>query len=205
MRLQNHIPPPIGIPPPDVEMIQAPPPQYGWAQPPSYQGNGAYNHWPRHSPVTQVSNHISHMNGNGPPRLPSVVHSPNSHRASMTPQSPHMNGAYVPHMTNGYPPRSPASMHMPNGNYPPYTSPRPGPHHLTNGGPPPRANDHPPYVPHHHIHRPSYLPAQSPPLLNNPLQSRENGATYQPTNGHQENGRVNGGASASPSLRNLLS
>jgi hypothetical protein len=213
IRLHNHIPPPIGIPPPDVEMIQAPPSQHGWSQPPSYPGNGAYNSWPRHSPVTGVS-HMNYMNGNAPPRLPSVVHSPNVHcRPSIppVPHSPHQNG-YVPHMTNGYPPpRSPhmnPGMHMSNGNYPSYTSPRPGPHHLTNGGPPPRAND-PLYnhnSPHSHIHqRPSYLPAQSPPLLNNHLQSRENGNAHQTSNGHQENGRVNGGASASPSLRNLLS
>jgi hypothetical protein len=214
IRLHNHVPPPIGIPGPDVEMIQAPPPQYAWAPPPTYSGNGPYNNWPRHSPVTQVTAHISHLNGNHPPRLPSVAHSPNGHprpTISPVPHSPHQNG-HITHMTNGYPPRSPhrsMAMPTPNGSYPPYTSPRPGPPSLTNGGPPPRAND----VPFNHNgshnqmqQRPSYVPAQaSPPGLSNHLQSRENGNTHQGSNGHQENGRVNGGASASPSLRNLLS
>ena len=217
IRLHTHIPPPIGIPPPDVEMIQAPPPQYGWAQPQAYSSNGTYNNWPQRSPVTPVASHMGHMNGTGRPRLPSVVHSPNGHaihapnghsRASLPPGSlPQVNG-YVPHpLPNGnFPPRSPmgsTSMHMPNGNYPPFTSPHLPPHHLTNGGPPPRPNDH--TYNHNHVHqRPSYL-AQSPPMLNNHLQARENGNTHPTTNGHQENGRVNGGASASPSLRNLLS
>jgi hypothetical protein len=217
IRLHNHIPPPIGIPPPDVEMNQAPrvPPGYAWQVPPSGYGNGSYNGWSRPSPVSQVSAHISHINGNGPPRLPSVVHSPNGHsRPSIqtVPHSPLQNG-HIPHMTNGYPPRSPhggMGMHIPNGNYGPYTSPRVETHHLTNGVPPPRPND-PPFSNHNGSHdqmyqRPPYAPAQSsPPLLNNHLQSRANSISHPTSNGHQENGRVNGGASASPSLRNLLS
>ena len=209
VRLPTQNPPVIGTPGPDVEMIQAAVPPYAWRPPSSHPSNVPYNNgWPRHSPVSQVSTHVNLLNGDHPPRLPALPQSPNGYPRPPIPHSPRQNG-HISHMTNGYPPPSPQrSMHMPNGSFPPYTSPRPAPHHLTNGGPPPRANDLP--FTHNSSHAPmlprtSYGPPHaSPPLHINHLQ-RENGNAHGASNGHQENGRVNGGASASPSLRNLLS
>jgi len=126
-------------------------------------------------------------------------------------RSPHQNGQMAQPI-NGYP-QSPhrgmssSSRHMQNGPYASFASTQPSPHHLTNGGPPPRAPEHPFSQGNAHTHPlpPFALPPHSsPPIQREPnLQGREPGA--QQNSARPNDGRVNGGASASPSLRNLLS
>lgn len=209
----------IGAPLPEQEMPPTIPHSspYAWAPPPSYPSNTPYS-WPRHSPATQAVGLVNHLNGAHSPRLPPVAQQPlNGHNQirqsiSNVPPSPHSNG-HLGQLPNGYPPSphhnmSP-SMHMQNGTYASYSSSaRQPPQHLTNGGPPPRAPEHPfsnSNAPVHH--RQSFSQPQiSPPLHRD--HAREN--NFQPpppppSNVRQPDGQVNGGASASPSLRNLLS
>lgn len=212
--------PGMHIPVQDPEPQPPPPIPYQWPAPPSYPPTAPSYNWPHRSPAPQSVGLVHHLNGNHSPRVSQSVPPPlntqpmmrqSSHGMPHSPrQSSHMN-----QMTNGYPPsphhdmRSPA-MHL-NGSYQSYVSSRPSTHHLTNGGPPPRPSEHPfgqNHAPPMH-HRPSYgTPQGSPSTYNShPPPSRD-------SNHHQNNGnrpnddrdrRVNGGASASPSLRNLLS
>lgn len=126
-------------------------------------------------------------------------------------RSPHQNGQMAQPI-NGYPPSphrgmSSSSHHMQNGPYASFASTQPSPQHLTNGGPPPRAPEHPFSQSNAHTHpRPPFAlpPHGSPPLQREPNPQGREAGTQQ--NGARPNdGRVNGGASASPSLRNLLS
>jgi hypothetical protein len=126
-------------------------------------------------------------------------------------RSPHQNGQMAQPI-NGYPPSphrsmSSSSHHIQNGPYASFASTRPTPQHLTNGGPPPRAPEHPFSQGNAHSHPPPPFvlpPHGSPPMQreSNP-QGREHGIQQNGT--RPGDGRVNGGASASPSLRNLLS
>jgi hypothetical protein len=160
---------------------------------------------------------------NGQPQLRQPVQVP--------PPSPHQNG-HSSQRPNGYPSSphhglGPAALHTPNGGYTSYASTRPSPQHLTNGVPPPHPPEQP-FTPNHipvH-HRPSYGPLLgSPPMLheshpqghpqNHPPGHHQghsqghlagHGISHpQNNNARPNDGRVNGGASASPSLRNLLS
>ncbi|CAG8954136.1 hypothetical protein HYFRA_00009240 [Hymenoscyphus fraxineus] len=212
-RPMNSIPPNIGAPIPEQEMPPSRPHSspYGWPPQPSYPHNTPYS-WPRHSPVAQAAGVVNHLNGAHSPRLPPVGPSQIRQPVSNVPPS---NG-HLAQLPNGYPPSprhnmSP-SLHMQNGTYPSYgPSTRQPPQHLTNGGPPPRAPEHPFSNNNPPVHpRQSFPPAQmSPPLHRDHNQSREN--NFQPpppppsSNVRQPDGQVNGGASASPSLRNLLS
>ncbi|TVY83425.1 Lid2 complex component snt2 [Lachnellula suecica] len=210
--------PPIGVPPPttnaatpDADPTQSIP-QYAWPAPPSYPSNGPYNNWARHSPVSQSVALVNQLNGNHSPVTAPVAAQPlNGHTqvrqsGHNQPRSPQQNG-HNGHVPNSYPPSphgniSSSTLHMPNGNYASYTSPLPA-QHLTNGGPPPRAPEHPfGNTPMHS--RSSFGPPHgSPPLhRDSHPQARD---TPQPNNVRHSDGRVNGGASASPSLRNLLS
>lgn len=126
--------------------------------------------------------------------------------------SPHLNGQ-MPQSVNGFPPSphhgmSSSSHNMQNGPYASFASTRPTPQHLTNGGPPPRAPEHPFAQGNTHSHPPpppfGLPPHGSPPMQREPNpQGREPGS--QQNGSRPSDGRVNGGASASPSLRNLLS
>ncbi|PQE20132.1 hypothetical protein CJF30_00001455 [Rutstroemia sp. NJR-2017a BBW] len=216
--------PPPTLPPPTtapvITSITQPEPelnhtphQFPWPPPPpSYPPAPSYNPWPRQSPVPTNVPSIHHINGNHSPRITGSAqqlgHPPHTHPPVPGLQhSPHQNGR-IPPMANGYPPSphrsvGPPPPHLPNGTYVSYAATRPSPQHLTNGGPPPRAPEHPfppSSAPMHH--RPYGPPHGSPPAAREPL--RENGPPQ--SNGVRPNdGRVNGGASASPSLRNLLS
>jgi hypothetical protein len=94
-----------------------------------------------------------------------------------------------------------------NGVYTSYATSRPAPQHLTNGGPPPRAPEHPFQQPNTVMHsHPSFGPPHgSPPVARDTYPQRPDPNNQQSNNMRSNDGRVNGGASASPSLRNLLS
>jgi hypothetical protein len=208
------IPSSINAPPHGAEPAQTLP-HYTWPQPPSYPANAPYNSWPRHSPTPQGVALVHQLNGNRSPHVNAgapPVNGQSQHRqpSQNLPRSPHQNG-HAPQIPNGYPP-SPrrvgsSAHHMQNGTYASYASTRPSPQHLTNGGPPPRAPEHPFIQNNSPIQqRSSFGQSQgSPPTFRDPhSQNRDVGNP--PNNTSRPNdGRVNGGASESPSLRNLLS
>lgn len=194
-------------------------PQYAWATQRAYSPPGPPNDWSRPSPTTTQAVPTHHQfNGNqSPGGVGSTAHHLNTQsqiRSSAVPpipHSPHINGALGHSHNNGYPPsphHSISSTHpITNGTFVSYASTRPPPQHLTNGGPPPRAPENPfsqqshASVHHHQSFGGSYssptVPRESLPINlehTNPAHGARPG-----------NGRVNGGASASPSLRNLLS
>ena len=257
----------VSVPNPEDEAVNIPA-HYAWPQPPSYPQNGSYTSWRRSSPIPQNAPiHNSQLNGiHSPPnhhgQVENSLSSQNSPPAQAGhaymrqptpsfPQSPRQNG-HMPQISNGYPPspqRMSSSGHLPNGTYPSFASARHPTHHLTNGGPPPRAPDYSlPRLP------PTYggPPPTSPPLPREPYhQGREPSPASHPSMrplhseypamnvtrnpppfgtahgspplaqdsryqgrepyGTQNNDRTNerrvngGGASASPSVRNLLS
>lgn len=206
-------PAPINIATPDPDVVQPLPSPFAWPPPPAYPSNG-YN-WSRQSPAPQGvmthqlnAAHSSHMSTvsqqmNGQPQMRQPAHN--------LPHSPHQNG-HLAHIPNGYPPSphrgmAPSTIHLQNGAYGSYVSTRPPPQHLTNGGPPPRAPEHPFSHSNTPMHpRASFGTSQgSPPVLRDSRPpSRDIGSSHN-TGPRAPDGRVNGGASASPSLRNLLS
>ncbi|KAF4631157.1 hypothetical protein G7Y89_g6970 [Cudoniella acicularis] len=202
-------------PVPPAQPVQPPqslPPQYTWPPPPlpQYPANAPY--WPHSGspPVPQLNgNHSPRDATTQPLNGPTPVRQPPPN----IPHSPRQNG-HMGQTPNGYPPsphRGVASTHhTPNGTYPSYASTRPPPQHLTNGGPPPRAPEQPFSQNNGTMHsRSPFVPPQgSPPThAHAHPQSRDGNPPPPPppNNVRPNDGRVNGGASASPSLRNLLS
>jgi hypothetical protein len=207
-------PPPVHAPVPDAD-VPRPVTQYAWPPPPpSYPPGAPYNGWAR--PASQSVGQVNQLNGghsahlnNGPPQ----INGQPQMRQAMPgmPPSPRENG-HIHQAPNGYShPPSPhramgsAPLHMSNGVYTSYATTRPPPQHLTNGGPAPRAPEHPFQQPNSVMHsRQSFGPPHgSPPVPRDAYPPRPD---PNPQNNMRPNdGRVNGGASASPSLRNLLS
>ena len=195
----HNPPPPVAAMP----VSEAPPSitPYTWAPGPGAL-NSAFNApWSRHSPTPPLMASSTHLNGgHSPATLPMTQHNGQPHMRqplAASHLSPHQNGR-LPQTPNGYPsthsgrPASPA--HLANGVYQSYIAANAPPQHLTNGGPPPQASEYPPPQSSSTIHsHPFSTPHASPP-------SSRDGVP-----GRQSDGRVNGGASASPSLRNLLS
>ncbi|RDW85014.1 hypothetical protein BP6252_02604 [Coleophoma cylindrospora] len=198
--------------------VEAPPAvPYAWTvQQQPYPSTSPYGDWPRPLSTTpQPLPQAAHLNGQSP-RVsagpPSQMNGqpPLRHTASM-PQSPHQNG-HLHSISNGYPPPSPhrgmvsTAIHLQNGGFPAYASTRPGYQHLTNGGPPPRAPEHPFAQPTAPMHpRPPYAPSHGSPPIHRETHGQIRDLNH-PANGvRPHDNRVNGGASASPSLRNLLS
>lgn len=249
-------------PSPETEATN-PPAHYAWPPAPTYTSTGPYS-WQRPSPTSQGALTHGHINGiNSPHNRSGHVDNNYSSRSSppvqaylrqptpSIPQSPRQNG-HIPQIANGYPPspqRMNSSGHQTNGTYPLYTSARPTTHHLTNGGPPPRApeyglprlppaygppptspplsresyhqgremslSSHPPSSMHPlhseyptmnlSRHLPSFGTHGSPLLIQD--QRQQNRELYgAQNNDRSSNEQANGGgASASPSVRNLLS
>lgn len=213
--------PPRGPPPPSQQYPPPPPPQgpsYGdWRRPSSQHG-------PHPPPPPPPPHH--HMNGGHPPMPPSSMPhlaAPNHLRppplASIPPPPPPLqNGHGHGHGHHGPPhgmPPSPRSLggpppppltnggpYMPQYHQPhPASHPPPPPPHLTNGGPPPRAVEHPFVQVLHPQRSPFSTPHGSPPMAReNLIAGREPG---NPPPRLSENHQPSG-ASASPSLRNLL-
>lgn len=253
----------VVVPNPENEAAN-PPAHYAWPLAPTYASTGPYS-WQRPSPTLQGAPIHNHMNGINSPQNHSS-HVDNNYVSQSSPpvqaylrqptpsiaQSPRQNG-HMPQISNGYPPspqRINSSGHLPNGTYPSYTSARPSTHHLTNGGPPPRAPDyslprlpsaygappptspplsretyhpgremnlssHPPSSMHQlHSEYPTMNLTRHPPSFGthgSPLlmqDQRQQGREVYGAQNHDRSsdGQVNGGgASASPSVRNLLS
>ncbi|KFY79588.1 hypothetical protein V499_01433 [Pseudogymnoascus sp. VKM F-103] len=187
--------------------------RYPWGHS-AYPPTSGYGDWSRASPASQNSNIAlrQYSNGSHSPRGPPIIsqHLPGQTQArqpgAIIPRSPHVNGS-LPLVANSSYPSSPhksaAGIHpIQHGVYAPY-APSP-PQHLTNGGPPPRALEI--SFPHgtHSPYRQAFGgPHESP-------QARRDGPqiSREPINHNGNNApsrRVNGGASASPSLQNLLS
>ena len=232
---RHPIPPPISSAPRAEAEVAPTVHTYGGSQPRPYpQPNGSYE-WPRRSPAPQAVAPVHQLNGHhsprvsagpgsgqpqfrqpsqpaqlvqtGPPSVQQIQPIQPIQPAQQVSRSPHQSQMAQP--INGYPPSphrsiSSSSHHAP---YPSFRFPPPPPQHLTNGGPPPRAPEHPLSHSNAHSHpRPPYAlpPHGSPPMQRDPHpQGREPG--NQQNGSRPSDGRVNGGASASPSLRNLLS
>ncbi|TAQ89792.1 hypothetical protein B7494_g1901 [Chlorociboria aeruginascens] len=219
-RLPIPPPPQVGELPADQEVPRSVVPQYTWPPPPlppTYPPNQPYSNWSHPSPIPQNVAVGGQLNGNHSPQVtprpPQQLNGqPHMRQAGPgIPQSPHQNG----HRPNGYPPSPRRGMgstpiHMPNGTYPSYAATRPAPQHLTNGGPPPRAPEHPFPQNNSSVHHQPYGGPHAGPH-GSPSIPREPQPQPRDLNNAQNNGtrpndtRVNGGASASPSLRNLLS
>src|SRR5262249_43755972 len=104
-----------------------------------------------------------------------------------------------PHLING-------TLHLQTAVPPQYTPSHVPPPQILNGGPPPRTSDHTfPHAPAHHM--PSFAASHgSPPSgRDRPTTPREPASAAANGTRTAGEGRTPGGASASPSLRNLLS
>jgi hypothetical protein len=192
--------------------------QFAWPSQSGYSPTSRYNDWQRPSSSSVQPVAVNHQyNGMRSPRS-----NPNPGHALLNqsqvrqspvvlPHSPHVNGPLSQQNLNGYPPSPhrnlPSGHSIQNGSpYPSYASTRLPPQHLTNGGPPPRAPENPFSHSGHSLHRhPSFGPSHTSPSVSRdmPPLSREPLSQGHPP--RPSDGRVNGGASASPSLRNLLS
>ncbi|KAI3329185.1 hypothetical protein HD806DRAFT_519442 [Xylariaceae sp. AK1471] len=197
-----------------------PPPAPAHNYPPP---SSSYNEWQRSSTQPPVTGHPMNSNSSGP----SSIH-PNHLRDLRPPpitSMPHHQVGTISHglgqpMVNGVPPssprRGPPTIHTGGSSfvtpYHPSTHP-PTLHHLTNGGPPPRTSEH--SFSQGLLSQRSPFPAtphRSPPVsregipMNHEPNVNSNNAHSRPSDGHSRpnDGRPANGASASPSLRNLL-
>ncbi|KAH8591328.1 hypothetical protein B0O99DRAFT_519614 [Bisporella sp. PMI_857] len=227
-------PPPVEAPSAIVPLPEsgvAPPPasQYQWSQAPPYVSNAPFNSWS--AAVPNLHGHpVNHLNGGRSPRLgnggPQHFNGPPPLGQPARSHSPLQNG-HIAHGPNGYPPSPPrrreslsSGINLQNGSqYGTYISARPPPpHHLMNGGPPPRAPEHPfqqgtQRQPDAHYSTFEATPSheftqtfgQSPSRTREPNMHSRNLSDPPNNGGPPQERRVNGGASASPSLRNLLS
>jgi hypothetical protein len=188
---------------------------YPWAGSAAYSPPAHYSDWSRTTSVPPVAAQARPYTGSPSPHMTNVHHL-NGHSHERQPvstrPSPQQNGYPSTPSATGYPLAShhktgPPS-HLQNGLYGSYVTTRPPPHHLTNGGPAPRAPEHPFSQPPHptsHHHQPFGVPQGSPPLPRDQGPPARASSSSQPTGARSAEGRVNGGASESPSLRNLLS
>lgn len=209
----------VHIPTPDREILQPLQSPYSWQVASTYPQNGISNGssygWSRQSPSLQNVGPVSHVNGHQSPQVSmGAVQAPLAQSQVRQPaQGPHQNG-HVPHMPqapNGYPPSphrgiGPAAVHVQASSYPSHSSSRIYPQHLTNGGPPPRAPERPFSQTNTSMHHPPFNSHQgSPPITRDIHTHSRESSNGQNNSIRPSDGRVNGGASASPSLRNLLS
>lgn len=200
---------------PSPTPMQAPP-HYPWPPQPTRSPQGPYNDWSRTTSLPPQGVHVHQYASSPSPHMTTLQHTnaqnyDRQHTPGSRP-SPQQNGYSRQPISNTFSPSPhhmviPNSTHLPNGIYASYPAARP-PQHLTNGGPAPRAPENPFSQGNHNLshHRPPYgVPHSSPPAVRDQGMSRD--PQNQQLNGVRPNdsGRVGGGASASPSLRNLLS
>jgi hypothetical protein len=198
--------------PPPVQMAT----HYSWSGQRAYSPPGPQSEWSRRSPGPQQAIATIHQfNGNRSPHaISNGIHlnGQSQIRQSVVsiPVSPHLNGSLSQQVNNNYPPsphRGISGTHqIPNGAFVSYASTRPPPQNLTNGGPPLRAPENPFPQGGHSVHQHSSFGTShtSPPLPRETLPVNRD-PMNQGQGPRPGDGRVNGGASASPSLRNLLS
>jgi hypothetical protein len=180
----------------------------------AYTSPGSFSSWTRPPPTTQSAASVHQFNGNQSPRSTgsTILHLTGSPQVRQPPipmpRSPHLNGPLTQQLPNGYPTsphRGVVGAHqVQNGGFGSYASTRPPPQHLTNGGPPLHAPESPFSQNGRSLHHSSFSSRASPPVpRESPLINREN--ISQGHGGRSNDGRANGGASANPSLHNLLS
>jgi hypothetical protein len=188
-------------------------PHYSWPAQQAYSPPRPHGDWSRPAPAPSQPMTTVHQFNDG--RSPHSIGNPHHMGAHSQvrqpivpiPVSPHVNGGIGHQITTSYqasPHQGIGGTHqLQNGAYMSYASTRPSPQHLTNGGPPLRAPENPfaqssPSIQHHpsygNSHRSPSLPRETLPA------HRERGP-----GARAGDSRVNGGASASPSLQNLLS
>lgn len=196
----SHAPPP----PPALHHMNGGHPQMPSSMPslapPNHLRPPSLSNLPPPPPPLQNGHSHGHSHGHhGPPSM--VNGMPPSPRGLGPPPSLPNGGPYMPPYHQGHPPAHPIS-HPPGP--PPHGSPHaqgPSPYHLTNGGPPPRPVEHPYAQVMHPQRSPFTTPHGSPPMARESVMgSRE---PLNPPPRPLEN-RQPSGASASPSLRNLL-
>lgn len=210
-------PPPLPLNPPrtahvGVSPIAAPGPPSASLSYPQTTGP-SYGDWHRSTTQRSPTLHYQH-NGGGPGnsshlnRLRDLRPPPIAPMSHHQPPPPLRPGALGPPMMNGLPPSPRRDNHLPNGTgpYHPYHhQTHHSLHNLTNGGPPPRPAEHSfsqGLLPQRSTFPP---PHGSPPIARDghPM-SREPSVSNNPPPRPSES-RPASGASASPSLRNLLS
>lgn len=189
---------------------------YSWPAQRAYSPTGSQSEWshPPSGPQQAIAT-VHQFNGSRSPHAVSNgihLNGQSQIRQSVVsiPVSPHINGSLGQQVNSNYP----ASPHrgisgthqVPNGAYVSYASTRPPPQHLTNGGPPLRAPENPFSQGSHSVHQHSSFSTShtSPPLPRETLPVNRD-PMNQGQGPRPSDGRVNGGASASPSLHNLLS
>lgn len=208
-----------------------PPPRYTSPWPPTiqpptthnspYSPPGPFGEWPRPPPQMNQQAQTFPVHRYASPLNASVQQSSAAHPLAGQPmiaspqQQNGLGNQHTPLPPAYTPPQhqrthSNSSASMQNGAFPSYVATRPHPpQHLTNGGPPPRASENPfpqpPQVQNQNHHGPFNMTHGSPPLAREGPPSRDSSNGQTNGGGHPSDGRVNGGASASPSLRNLLS
>ncbi|KAI1345157.1 hypothetical protein F5Y15DRAFT_410832 [Xylariaceae sp. FL0016] len=194
-------PSPMAAPgPPPIPVHHYPPP------------SASYGEWQRGS--TQPPPSVHHMNG----ASGGLAHHNHLRDLRPPPIAPlsHHQGAPIQHglgqpMVNGIPPsppgRGPTTMRNATPSYAPayhHSTPHPL-HSLTNGGPPPRPSEHSFSQGLLSQRSPFSTPHGSPPVSRDSIaMSRESSLNNNPPSRNND-GRPPSGASASPSLRNLLS
>jgi hypothetical protein len=211
--------PPAG--PATSSILASPPPvqtatHYPWPAQRAYSPPGPQSEWSRPSPgPQQVIATVHQFNGSGSPHaISNGIHlnGQSQIRQSVVsiPVSPHLNGSLGQQVNNNYPPsphRGIGGTHQfPNGALGSYASTRPPPQHLTNGGPPLLAQENLLSQSGHSVHQHSSFGTShtSPPLPRDTLPVNRDPMNQGP-GPRSGDGRINGGASASPSLQNLLS
>ncbi|KAK6865839.1 PHD type zinc finger protein with BAH domain-containing protein [Apiospora arundinis] len=219
-------PPPVNAPhvapsPMAAPITQPPPPHHHYPPPPPT--GTSYSDW--HRTATQHSPPVHHMNGG--PGSHGGLHPNHLRDLRPPPIAPisHHSGPPLHHsvmgqpMTNGMPPspprRAPAVPNGPAPYLPGYHHPTHQPthhpthhslHNLTNGGPPPRAaGDHSFSAGLLGNRSPFSTPHGSPPVPRDGLPMSRESSMSNANQPRPNDGRAASGASASPSLRNLLS
>lgn len=213
---------PLASPPSNVSpsIATVPASSRYWPAPvaPAFSSSHDYhNPWPRQSPGPSQPSPVivNHYGNGGSPQLPSVsvagLGSQATRSPAHIPQSTYMNGAIPRH--NGY--QHPSHRSIGGGHPMPVTSPyishvasMPSPSHLTNGGPPLHAPEHALiHTNHAPLHRPpsSYGGSFASPAHDAPLPPHRDSRETQHMSRTARDGPAATGASASPSINNLLS
>ncbi|RKF74041.1 putative bah domain-containing protein [Golovinomyces cichoracearum] len=206
----------------EMELVQAVNPSHSRPTPPIHMQNGLPNDqqiygWHNRGTVAQSTSALNQTNGGCSPKVSGSVDQVSHSFHNQTRQQPSPNlqqNSRVSSLSNGCSSsqRSIGSMDHPVRKIPytSYTSLHPSPippQHLVSGGSPPQASETLFIKSNKSIHHqhPSISPHQSSPSLDcetTPINQEKN--IILNNNDRSNDGRIRGGASASPSLRNLL-
>lgn len=201
---------PLAAPSPIAPPVPQPPPHHGY--PPAVTSS-LYSDW--HRGANQRSPPLHQLNGGSPgPNPPHLNHLRDLRPPPIAPMSHHpvpplRHGSIGHPLVNGMPPSPRREPPVQNGSGPYHPAYHHQTHHslhnLTNGGPPPRAADHT-FSQGGIAQRPPYQnPHASPPIARDGLPMNREASLSNNPPPRNSDGRPASGASASPSLRNLLS